>query len=47
MPWPEIIVEAFDQALPRGEFDESEFYGPWNAILTHLFPIEEKCTRSQ
>ena len=39
MPWPKTIVKAFDLALPKGEFDESEYYGPYNAIL---FLIEEE-----
>ena len=35
------MVKAFELTLPRGELEESEYYGSYNAILSHLFPIEE------
>ena len=42
MPWPGIITEAFQLALPNGQYDESEFYGPHNLLLNHLFPMDER-----
>lgn len=41
MPWPAKIVRLFDLAKSGGEKDESEFYGPFNAVLNYLFPYEE------
>ena len=41
MPWPAKIVKLFDLAKSGGEMDESEFYGPFNAVLNYLFPYEE------
>ncbi|KAL7267724.1 hypothetical protein RUND412_009677 [Rhizina undulata] len=31
----------FESALPKGEYDESEYYGPYNGLLNDLFPKEE------
>ena len=42
MPWPEIITEASELARSDGEKDESSFYDPYNGLLNHLFPFEEK-----
>ncbi|KAF8417044.1 hypothetical protein EV426DRAFT_624678 [Tirmania nivea] len=42
MSWPETIVEAFELGRLRGETDESRFYGPYNVLLTYLFPHNEK-----
>ena len=39
--WPGIIAEAFQLALPDGRHDESRFYGPYNLLLNHMFPIDE------
>ena len=41
-PVPDTTIEIFNLALPQGEFDESECYGPYNALLGHLIPIDEK-----
>ncbi|KAJ8475499.1 hypothetical protein ONZ45_g15587 [Pleurotus djamor] len=42
MPWPVYVSNAFE-AIPGGfsgttDVDESLFYGPYNALLTFLFP---------
>ena len=42
MPLPEIIPQAFDIAVQNGETDEYQFFGPYNALLTYLFPFEEE-----
>ena len=39
--WPGIITEAFQLALPDGRHNESRFYGPYNLLLNHLFPVDE------
>ncbi|KAF8515596.1 hypothetical protein BDD12DRAFT_811098 [Trichophaea hybrida] len=41
MPWDEYTLEQFESALPRGEYDESEYYGPYNSLLNDLFPKQE------
>lgn len=41
MPWDEYILEQFESALPEGEYDESEYYGPYNSLLNDLFLKEE------
>ena len=41
MPWDEFILEQFETAIPLGEYDESRYYGPYNTLLTKLFPGEE------
>src|ERR1700748_2918527 len=40
MPWPEQILEQFDQ-VPARTIDESEYYGPYNSLLSFLFPVDE------
>ncbi|CUS12508.1 unnamed protein product [Tuber aestivum] len=42
MPLPEIISPVFESAAQDGEQDESTFYGPYNVLLTYLFPIQEE-----
>ena len=42
MPWPGIITEAFHLALRGGRIDKSRFYGPYNLLLSHLFPMDER-----
>ena len=42
MPWPTIITEAFELARAGGQTDESRFYGPFNMLLNHLFPFEDR-----
>ncbi|KIJ48399.1 hypothetical protein M422DRAFT_777848 [Sphaerobolus stellatus SS14] len=37
--WPQFIVDAFNRCRP--DADEPRFYGPWNSILNHCFPIYE------
>lgn len=41
MPWERYIVQQFQSALPRGELDESQYYGPYNTLLHYLFPPSE------
>jgi len=41
MPWPAMIAKLFNLAKSGREMDESEFYGPFNAVLNYLFPYEE------
>ncbi|KAF8423104.1 hypothetical protein EV426DRAFT_603864, partial [Tirmania nivea] len=41
MPWDRYILQQFQSALPRGEPDESQYYGPYNTLLNYLFPKEE------
>ncbi|KAF8469003.1 hypothetical protein BDZ91DRAFT_694978 [Kalaharituber pfeilii] len=41
MSCPEKIVTIFELARLGGEKDESEWYGPYNALLNHVFPVEE------
>jgi len=41
MPWDEFILEQFESALPLGEHDESQYYGPYTTLLTDLFPKGE------
>ncbi|KAF8426558.1 hypothetical protein EV426DRAFT_591821 [Tirmania nivea] len=41
MPWPSKIATLFELATVDGERDESEWYGPYNALLNYLFPVEE------
>jgi hypothetical protein len=41
MPWDEYTLEQFESALPQGEYDESEYYGPYNGLLNDLFPKDE------
>ncbi|KAG0638021.1 hypothetical protein HOY80DRAFT_1016582 [Tuber brumale] len=42
MPLPETITEVFELARQTGETDESQFYGPYNVLLNHFFPHEER-----
>ncbi|PUU80515.1 hypothetical protein B9Z19DRAFT_720376 [Tuber borchii] len=37
-----IIRQAFDIAIQNGKTDESHFYGPYNILLSYLFPLGEK-----
>ncbi|PUU73483.1 hypothetical protein B9Z19DRAFT_1004379 [Tuber borchii] len=41
MPWPPKIIKSFEIAESTGVKDESRFYGPYNTLLTYLFPFEE------
>ncbi|KAF8529671.1 hypothetical protein BU17DRAFT_36489 [Hysterangium stoloniferum] len=41
MPWPEHVREQFGTVTAFGEIDETEYYGPYNGLLLHLFPGEE------
>ena len=41
MPWAGYILRQFEAAPPRGEYDESRYYGPYNTLLGELFPKEE------
>ena len=41
MPLPKAIHRAFDIAIQNGATDESQFCGPYNMLLTYLFPFEE------
>ncbi|KAI5810120.1 hypothetical protein DFH27DRAFT_606548 [Peziza echinospora] len=34
MPWKDYILEQFESAIPRGGHDESQYYGPYNTLLT-------------
>jgi hypothetical protein len=38
MAWPDFVREHFE-IVPANSTDESEYYGPYNAILNYLFPI--------
>ena len=40
MPWTDTILEQFE-LINRFTTDESEFYGPYNTLLTDLFPHAE------
>ena len=44
IPWPPYVFEAFE-TIPGGvdtkAKDESQFYGPYNTLLTYLFPPTE------
>jgi len=44
MPWPPKIIKSFEIAGPAGVRDESRFYGPYNTLLTYLFPFEQDFT---
>ena len=35
------IQKQFQPAIPLGEHDESQYYGPYNTPLTKLFPGKE------
>lgn len=39
MVWPPPILQFFD-SVPETTTDESRYYGPYNALLSHLFPME-------
>ncbi|KAG0138275.1 hypothetical protein HOY82DRAFT_596506 [Tuber indicum] len=41
MPLPKTIRTVFGLAQQDGETDESQFYGPYNALLSFLFPHKE------
>lgn len=41
MPWKDYILEQFESALPLGEHDESQYYGPYTTLLTKFFPAKE------
>jgi len=41
MPWPETLQEQFDIVTTFGEVDETEYYGPYNSLLSELFPGSE------
>ncbi|KAF8585007.1 hypothetical protein K439DRAFT_1616347 [Ramaria rubella] len=36
-PWDPLICHGFNK-IRESTTDESEWYGPWNMLLTHLFP---------
>ena len=40
MPWSDAIIEQFE-LIDRFTKDETEYYGPYNTLLNHLFPHEE------
>jgi hypothetical protein len=40
MPWIDTILEQFE-IVDRFTTDESEYYGPYNTLLTDLFPHTE------
>ncbi|KAF8147892.1 hypothetical protein B0H34DRAFT_680070 [Crassisporium funariophilum] len=40
MPWIDTILEQFE-TVDRFTTDESEYYGPYNTLLTDLFPHTE------
>ncbi|KAG0125800.1 hypothetical protein HOY82DRAFT_130138 [Tuber indicum] len=42
MPLPETITEMFELAKQTGETDESQYYGPYNVLLSYFFPHEER-----
>lgn len=35
------IIKPFEIVESAGVNDESRFYGPYNTLLTHLFPFEQ------
>ena len=37
MVWDAYTSKQFATALPRGEFDVSKFYGPYNGLLNDIF----------
>jgi hypothetical protein len=37
--WPDRIVSVFAK-VPSATSDESEYYGPYNKLLAHLFPLD-------
>src|SRR6266576_3150027 len=39
MPWPDFVTTQF--SLVNRTTDESEYYGPFNTLLTALFPPTE------
>ena len=39
--WPAHITSKFDTTGPGGDYDESTYYSPYNALLNYLFPSEE------
>jgi hypothetical protein len=41
MAWDAYTCKQFATALPHGEFDESKFNGPYNGLLSDLFPKRE------
>ena len=41
MPFPKKIVSLFELSSSGGYRKESEWYGPFNALLNYVFPIEE------
>ena len=41
MPWKDYILEQFESAIPLGEYDESQYYGPYNTLLSKSFPGSE------
>jgi hypothetical protein len=40
MPWPDFVTTQFN-LVNRFSTDESEYYGPFNTLLTALFPATE------
>ena len=40
MPWPESIALQF-RLVDKSTTNESDYYGPFNSLLTHLFPVSE------
>ncbi|THU94490.1 hypothetical protein K435DRAFT_156921 [Dendrothele bispora CBS 962.96] len=40
MPWHSSIEKQF-RLVDRNTTDESEYYGPYNTLLTYLFPFDE------
>jgi len=40
MPWPDFIAFQFE-LVNKFTTDESEYYGPFNALLNELFPASE------
>jgi len=40
MPWPESIDLQF-RLVDESTTNESDYYGPFNSLLTHLFPVSE------
>ncbi|KAF8472852.1 hypothetical protein BDZ91DRAFT_780550 [Kalaharituber pfeilii] len=41
MPWPPKYTRLFQLAAREGEIHGAKFYGPYNALLNYLFPVEE------
>ena len=39
--WPEYIIEQFSTMTPQDEFEEPEYYGPYNSLLFNQFPPHE------